>query len=142
MSKVLYVLQRFDARAGGFVLSLLLFVAGVGMIIKGFYDKGTINIKSVWIEGQLETGSTGLIVLFLSFILYIFIIWSRTRSEYPSIHLKKGDTSFDLECDPTQFDSNTVVNVVREVFSGFETLNQKVTPNISNAVNAKNNVAD
>ena len=53
------------------ISALVLIISGVVMCAKDMSVDGKINVKSAFIEGSLETGSLGLLVIFVGFIIII-----------------------------------------------------------------------
>jgi hypothetical protein len=54
--------------------ALVMFLLGAIMMWKGVSAEGIIDLKSSLISGSLKTGSAGLFICFLSFVMIVFII--------------------------------------------------------------------
>ena len=54
--------------------SMAMFFLGALMMWKGVSAEGAIDLKSSLISGSLKTGSAGLFICFLSFIVIVFIV--------------------------------------------------------------------
>jgi len=68
------IIDRFNLKSATIFFAFILTVAGILMIINDIKDKGIIDIKSAVLSGKLETGSVGLILIFLSVVVVCFII--------------------------------------------------------------------
>ena len=54
--------------------AIVLFCLGAAMMWQGVAAEGTIDLKSSVISGTLKTGSAGLFIAFLSFVVIVFVI--------------------------------------------------------------------
>ena len=63
---------RMVALIGAFIF----FGVGTVMMINGITAEGAIDVKSSIISGSLRTGSAGLFIVFLSFIVVAFVVGS------------------------------------------------------------------
>lgn len=54
--------------------AIVFFGIGLWMVVKGIQADGSIDIQSAVVSGKLHTGSAGLFVLLLSFLIISFII--------------------------------------------------------------------
>src|SRR5687767_3013206 len=52
------------------------------MMVTGVSAEGAIDIKSSLISGSLKTGSAGLFIAFLSFIVIVFVLASPPRRQH------------------------------------------------------------
>lgn len=71
--------------------ALVLFVLGALMMWQGVSAEGVIDIKSSVVSGSLKTGSAGLFIVFLSFVLVVFVLTSLSKGQTPK--LSSFDTS-------------------------------------------------
>jgi hypothetical protein len=60
--------------------ALVLFALGAFMMWQGIAAEGAIDIKSSVVSGSLKTGSAGLFIVFLSFVLVVFVLTSLSKS--------------------------------------------------------------
>jgi len=70
-------LRKLIAQVAGLISG----VAGVTLIIKGVQAAGHINISSSILSGQIESGSAGLFLVFLGFLLIIFPALSQGQTK-------------------------------------------------------------
>ncbi len=56
------------------VAAIVFFSIGIWMIVNGISAEGAIDIKSAVVSGSLKTGSAGLFIVLLSFILAVFTL--------------------------------------------------------------------
>jgi hypothetical protein len=74
----LRIAVKWDAsdviRLVGLLGALLLLGLGALMMWKGVSAEGVIDVRSVLISGSLKTGSAGLCIVFLAFLLAVFSI--------------------------------------------------------------------
>lgn len=61
--------------------ALILFALGAFMMWQGIAAEGAIDIKSSVVSGSLKTGSAGLFIVFLSFVLVVFVLTSLSKSQ-------------------------------------------------------------
>jgi hypothetical protein len=54
--------------------AFILFAAGTWMMVVGVSAEGAIDIRSSIVSGSLKTGSAGLFIAFLSFIVIAFVL--------------------------------------------------------------------
>ncbi|MBB1075765.1 hypothetical protein HUU62_15255 [Rhodoferax sp. 4810] len=60
------LIAKLNVKSGLLAISGVLCVAGLYMCITGLQTTGSIDIKSVLLEGKISTGSLGLLVIFLA----------------------------------------------------------------------------
>lgn len=65
--------EKANIKALSGVSAAMLMGAGVYMCIKGLNSNGAIDIKSTIIQGRIDTGSLGLMVIFLATAIFIVI---------------------------------------------------------------------
>ncbi len=70
--------RKLIAQAAGVIFG----IAGVILIIKGVQASGHLNISSNILSGQIESGSAGLFLIFLSFLLLILPALFGDRATY------------------------------------------------------------
>ncbi|MDD5686760.1 MAG: hypothetical protein PHE88_02870 [Elusimicrobia bacterium] len=76
----------FGESHAGFVRSIityfgiLIFLAGIVLIVKAVSGNGTIDIKMALDEGKLGIGSVGIVLSFLGFLLLLVSSLFRDRS--------------------------------------------------------------
>lgn len=68
---------------------------GIGMTMKGVAGGGNINVKTAIFEGNLETGTVGLLFSFLGFTLLICCLLYRIKSRLSLT--RKSDGSITIE---------------------------------------------
>jgi hypothetical protein len=71
---------RFTALIGAFLLSIL----GALMMWRGIAAEGAIDIKSSVLTGSIKTGSAGLFITFLAFVIIVFVLSSLVQSTLKS----------------------------------------------------------
>lgn len=72
------------------VVGSLLVVSGIVMSFVGVESRGVIDIKSAVISGKVETGSLGLLLIFLGVILLIVLVRTRREIKKTVRHQEKG----------------------------------------------------
>lgn len=70
-SLINFIKDKIHSRSISMISALILIVSGVVMCAKDMAVDGSINVKSAFIEGALETGSLGLMVIFVGLIIII-----------------------------------------------------------------------
>ena len=66
-----HVLDKLHTRSVSLIIALVMVISGIYMCTKGIVEKGSINLKSSVVEGTIETGSLGLLVMFLGVIIIL-----------------------------------------------------------------------
>lgn len=64
--------DKLNVKSGLLTISLVLCVAGLLMCFSGLQANGSIDVKSAILEGKINTGSLGLLVIFISLPLAYF----------------------------------------------------------------------
>lgn len=59
------LVARFNARAASVLCAFVMICSGIYMCMLGLSAAGSINVKAAVVEGKIETGSLGLLVIFL-----------------------------------------------------------------------------
>ena len=59
------IFSKINVKSGLLLVSLFLFISGISMCYSGLESTGSIDIKTSYMEGKLDTGSLGLLVIFL-----------------------------------------------------------------------------
>lgn len=60
--------------------AMVLFAMGAYMMLQGISAEGAIDIKSSVVSGSLKTGSAGLFIVFLAFLMIVFVLFSQASS--------------------------------------------------------------
>jgi hypothetical protein len=63
------------------VAAIVFFAIGLWMIYSGIKAEGTIDIKSVVVSGTVKSGSAGIFVAVLSFMLMVFSLPGISRGD-------------------------------------------------------------
>jgi hypothetical protein len=66
-----YILERFNTRAASMLCAFVLICAGIYMCLAGLSASGSINVKAAVLEGKIETGSLGLLAMFLGALIVL-----------------------------------------------------------------------
>jgi len=56
------------------IAAIVFFAIGIWMIVNGISAEGFIDIKSALVSGSLKTGSAGLFIVLIAFILAVFAL--------------------------------------------------------------------
>lgn len=67
--------------------ALVLCVIGALMMWQGVSGEGVIDIKSSILSGSLKSGSAGLFIVFLAFMVIAFVLLTPSSSKDPMAHL-------------------------------------------------------
>ncbi len=81
------ILAKIHTRSVSVLTAFLMVLSGIYMCIQGIKDKGLINIKSSIVEGTIETGSLGLLIMFLGVVIIIAALKRVHPHEGEEIHL-------------------------------------------------------
>lgn len=65
------ILHKMNVRSFSMIASLILIVGGIYMCFHDLVSNGKIDIKAVFVDGQIETGSLGLMAMFLGVIIVL-----------------------------------------------------------------------
>lgn len=74
MDEQISIIQKVNVKSVSLAIALFLLSAGVYMCLKGIAHEGFIDIKSAVLSGKIETGSLGLIVIFLGTAIVLAVI--------------------------------------------------------------------
>jgi hypothetical protein len=66
-------------RLAALIGSMVLFGVGAYMMFQGIGAEGAIDIKSSVVSGSLKTGSAGLFIVFLSFLVIVVVLLSPAK---------------------------------------------------------------
>ena len=66
------VLAKLNLTSAALLVSLAMMGCGTLMCLSGIRDEGSINLKASFLEGNLQTGSLGLVVIFVGAFLAMF----------------------------------------------------------------------
>jgi hypothetical protein len=66
-----YLLEKLNTRAFSMLCAIILICSGAYMCFIDLNVKGVIDIKSTIVEGKIETGSLGLMAMFLGVIIVL-----------------------------------------------------------------------
>ncbi|MBN2715963.1 MAG: hypothetical protein JXX14_08905 [Deltaproteobacteria bacterium] len=92
------VLAKINVRAFAALGGLILIIGGIFMCMSGLSATGVIDLRSAIVEGKIETGSIGLMSMFLGVILMMVlnIKWRRSAGPEPIKISIEGDK---IECE-------------------------------------------
>ena len=68
------LLGKVHTRSVGVAIALLMIVCGIYMCVEGIREHGVIDLVIAFIEGHLETGSLGLLVMFLGVCIIALVL--------------------------------------------------------------------
>lgn len=86
------ITTKLNVKSALLAISACLSAAGIYMCVIGLQSNGVINVKSSIIEGRVDTGSLGLLVIFLAILLAYAAAKISAREK--SIELKHMDFDF------------------------------------------------
>lgn len=67
------IIDKFHTRSFSMLAALIMIISGIFMCFKDLKATGVINIKAAFIDGQIETGSLGLLTMFLGVITILIL---------------------------------------------------------------------
>lgn len=67
------LLVKLNTRAVSMLCALVLICSGVYMCISDITSTGSINIKAAFVEGRIESGSLGLMAMFLGVLVVLAV---------------------------------------------------------------------
>lgn len=73
--------------------AIALFCLGATMMWQGISAEGTIDLKSSIISGSLKSGSAGLFIAFLAFVIMVFVLSGASHRREPSPSIKGDEKS-------------------------------------------------
>ena len=125
----LSVIDKINVKSVSLGITFLLLGAGVYMCLRGIAHDGFIDIKSVALTGRLQTGSLGLIVIFLGVAIVLAVIkksgiFSEKKGE--KIEIEVGEKR--IICENLSFRK---VQEIRELIKDTD-VNESAEKNISN----------
>lgn len=65
------LLEKLNTKAFTMLSALILIVSGIQMCLCGLNETGSINLKTTFFEGEIETGSLGLMAMFLGVVIIL-----------------------------------------------------------------------
>lgn len=74
-----HVLSRLNTRAASMLCAFVLIGGGIYMCFAGLSAAGSIDLKAVFVEGKIQTGSLGLLAMFLG----VVIVLALNHHRYP-----------------------------------------------------------
>lgn len=69
-SRIDTIIEKFNTRGLSMLSAIILIISGIYMCFHDLKATGKIDLKTTFVEGQIETGSLGLMAMFLG----VFII--------------------------------------------------------------------
>lgn len=103
------VIQRIETKALALLLALVLAIAGIAMIYSALRDDGVIHLRAALIEGELKTGSVGVLVLFLSTVITLSCIWRPAKPH--TFEVTHGNRSFKWTAKVGSVDHNLIARL-------------------------------
>lgn len=88
--------RRLNVQAGAMLIATILALSGSIMIFKGVEGHGVIDLKSSFLEGQVESGSVGVLLVFCAMFLAVATL-IQDRKKKHTIHIKRGDLDIQWE---------------------------------------------
>lgn len=96
-------------------LSGILFgIGGIALMVAGVKATGKINISSNFISGEIESGSAGLLLLFLSFFL---IVIPSLRTKYVGVQTENKNETKSKEKKTNDFTKLIVTAIVGTILT-------------------------
>lgn len=71
-------IDKLNVKSFTILSSLILIIGGLVLCLKDLRVNGSINIKTALVEGQIETGSLGLMIIFLGVFVLIIVNLKKT----------------------------------------------------------------
>lgn len=85
------LIQKIHCRSIIVLTAFILIISGIYLCTKNISQGGSINLKTTILEGNIETGSLGLLVIFLgAFIIIIISFTLSPGAKREEIELTKG----------------------------------------------------
>ena len=72
-SRIDIILNKMNTRAFSMLAALIMILGGIYMCFEDLRVNGKIDLKTALVEGQIETGSLGLMVMFLGAIVILVL---------------------------------------------------------------------
>jgi hypothetical protein len=72
--------------------AIALFVLGAAMMWQGIAAEGSIDLKSSIVSGSIKTGSAGLFICFMSFVVMVFVL-AGTHKQQSTVATVNADRS-------------------------------------------------
>ena len=85
------ILNRINSRSMAMAVAVFLISDGLFMLMRKIEGTGSIDMKTSFLEGKLESGSVGVLFMFCGFVLVLACLVLRRRS---TITIKQGDFEF------------------------------------------------
>jgi hypothetical protein len=74
-----YFLSKLNTRAGSVLCAFVLICAGIYMCFSGLTATGSIDLKAALFEGQVKTGSLGILSMFLGVVIILTLNVTGTK---------------------------------------------------------------
>jgi len=68
------ILSKINTNSASLFIAFVMSISGIYMCFQKLSHDGYIDIKSAVVSGRLETGSVGLLVIFISSIIVISVL--------------------------------------------------------------------
>jgi hypothetical protein len=78
-SRIDIIIEKFNTRGLSMLSAMILIISGIYMCFHDLKATGKIDLKTTFVEGQIETGSLGLMAMFLG----VFIILALNYRSQP-----------------------------------------------------------
>ena len=88
------LIDKLSIRAFSMLAALILIVGGIYMCFEGLQAKGKIDLQTALVEGQIETGSLGLMAMFLGVIIVLSLNLFGQRFKGQEVHIIKNGNTF------------------------------------------------
>jgi len=85
--------EKINTRSLSMTAALLMICSGIYMCIIGLSEKGVIDLKTAFIEGKIETGSLGLMVMFLGIVVILALLIRRHPHQGEEINFIISDNT-------------------------------------------------
>lgn len=85
------ILLKITVRSFSIIGALILIISGIYMCLNDLAGTGRIDVKAVFIDGQIETGSLGLMTIFLATIIILALNYGNRPRKGEKVTIRKGD---------------------------------------------------
>ena len=75
-------------------IAAIMVIAGIAMVFIGTQGEGSIDLKAPFLEGKLQSGSVGVLLIFLAIVIIIACFFFRYKDK---IEIKVGDVEMKVD---------------------------------------------
>ena len=138
--KIDLIISKINVKSVSIIISSVLIVSGIYMCFQQISHDGFIDIKSAVLSGKVQSGSLGLLVIFLGVAVILTVVKKsgiKTTPRVEKIELEMGNMK--INCENISFRK---VQELRELLKEADRTQNQTTIQGPNLANAKSYMTD